>query len=98
MRFDSCSSGPPNPLQRPEVSEMTVTAYVLVKSNTGEADRVKESIEAIDGVVDGHIVAGDVDFIVKLSVESPARVKDIAASGILGIDGVEDTQTYIAMG
>jgi len=77
---------------------MTVTAYVLVKSNTGEADRVKESIKAIDGVVDGHIVAGDVDFIVKLSVESPARVKDIAAGGILGIDGVEDTQTYIAMG
>ncbi|MGM0604379.1 MAG: Lrp/AsnC family transcriptional regulator [Halobacteriota archaeon] len=77
---------------------MAVTAYILVKSNTSEADRVRSAIEAIDGVVDAHIVAGDVDFIAKVTVESPARVKDIAATGIQGIDGVEDTQTYIAMG
>ena len=77
---------------------MTVTAYILIKANTGEADRVKEEIQAIDGVVDAHIVAGDVDFIVKVSVDSPARVKDIAAVGIQGISGIEDTQTYIAMG
>lgn len=77
---------------------MAVTAYILVKSNTGEADRVKSEIDAIEGVLDTHIVAGDVDFIAKVSVESPAEVKDIATTGIQGIDGVEDTQTYIAMG
>ncbi|MFW6320703.1 MAG: Lrp/AsnC family transcriptional regulator [Halohasta sp.] len=76
---------------------MAVTAYVLIKSNTSEVDRVTDEIEALDGVTSAHIVAGDVDFIAKLSVETPGEVKDIVASGIQTIGGVENTQTYIAM-
>ncbi|WP_380679597.1 Lrp/AsnC ligand binding domain-containing protein [Salinigranum sp. GCM10025319] len=74
-----------------------VTAYVMVKANTGEADRLKgEILDLEDGVVSVNIVAGDVDFIVKVNVETPVDVKDIA-SAIQAIDGIEDTQTYIAM-
>lgn len=74
-----------------------VTAYVMVKANTGEADRLKGDILGLgDGIVDVSIVAGDVDFIVKARVETPVDVKDIA-SAIQAIDGIEDTQTYIAM-
>ncbi|WP_226023035.1 Lrp/AsnC family transcriptional regulator [Halomicrobium salinisoli] len=74
-----------------------VVAYVMVKAHTGDADRLKNEIEAIDGVVEAHIVAGDVDLIAKVEVDSPGEVKDIAATRIQEIDGVEDTQTYIAM-
>ncbi|WP_458185038.1 Lrp/AsnC family transcriptional regulator [Haladaptatus sp. NG-WS-4] len=74
-----------------------VAAYIMVKANTGEADRLKGTILDIDRVQDAHIVAGDVDLIVKVQVENPAEVKTIAADGIQGIQGVEDTQTYIAM-
>ena len=74
-----------------------VTAYVMVKANTGEADRLKSEILDIDGVVDAHIVAGDVDIVAKLDVETPADVKEIAADGIQNVQGVEGTQTYIAM-
>jgi len=74
-----------------------VTAYVMVKANTGEADRLRSEIGETDGVREAFIVAGDVDVIAKVDVESPAEVKDIAANSIQGIDGVEDTQTYIAM-
>jgi len=74
-----------------------VTAYVLIKSNTSEVDRVKTEIERIDDVTQANIVAGDVDFIAKLLVETPGQVKDIVASGIQTINGVENTQTYIAM-
>ena len=74
-----------------------VTAYVMVKANTGEADRLKNAITDLDGVVDAHIVAGDVDLVAKLDVNSTADVKDIAADGIQGVEGVESTQTYIAM-
>jgi DNA-binding Lrp family transcriptional regulator len=74
-----------------------VTAYIMVKANTGEADRLKRDILDLgDGVVDANIVAGDVDFVVKAMVETPVDVKDIA-SAIQAIDGIEDTQTYIAM-
>ncbi|MDR9382245.1 MAG: Lrp/AsnC ligand binding domain-containing protein [Natronomonas sp.] len=75
-----------------------VVAYVMVKAHTGEAGRLRDDIAAIDGVVSAHIVAGDIDIITKVDVESPADVKDIAADAIQALDGVEDTHTYIAMG
>jgi DNA-binding Lrp family transcriptional regulator len=74
-----------------------VRAYVMVKAHTGEADRLVQEIENVDGVVDAAIVAGDVDVIATLDVGSPADVKTAAADDIQGIDGVEDTRTYIAM-
>lgn len=74
-----------------------VKAYIMVTAHTGEADRLREDIEAIDGVERAHIVAGDVDIIAVAHVETPAGVKDIAATEIQRIDGVGDTQTYIAM-
>ncbi|TMT85677.1 Lrp/AsnC family transcriptional regulator [Haloterrigena sp. H1] len=74
-----------------------VTAFVMIKANTGEADRLKDSIESIAGVQSAHIVAGDVDLIAKARVETPAEVKEIAATHIQAIEGIEDTQTYIAM-
>ncbi|WP_318568339.1 Lrp/AsnC ligand binding domain-containing protein [Salinigranum marinum] len=74
-----------------------VTAYIMVKANTGEADRLKaEILDLGAGVVDANIVAGDVDFVVKVAVETPVDVKDVA-SAIQAIGGIEDTQTYIAM-
>ncbi|MFB6096879.1 MAG: Lrp/AsnC ligand binding domain-containing protein [Haloferacaceae archaeon] len=74
-----------------------VTAYILVKANTGEADRLKAAMSDVEGVESVHIVAGDVDFFVKVVVEKPSDVKGIVADSIQAIDGVEDTQTYIAM-
>jgi DNA-binding Lrp family transcriptional regulator len=74
-----------------------VVAYVMVKAHTGDAGQLRDDIETIDGVVSAHIVAGDVDIIAKLDVDSPAVVKDIAADTIRTLSGVEDTHTYIAM-
>jgi DNA-binding Lrp family transcriptional regulator len=76
---------------------MPVTAYIMIKANTGEADRLRDDVEAIPGVENAYIVAGDVDIIAKVSVDSPGEVKDVAATQIQGVSGVEDTQTYIAM-
>jgi len=74
-----------------------VTAYIMVKTHTGEADRIKRSIGDIEGVVDVHIVAGDVDLIAKVEVDSPSAVKSIAADGIHAVEGVDTTQTYVSM-
>ncbi|CQR48561.1 MULTISPECIES: Lrp/AsnC ligand binding domain-containing protein [Haloferax] len=76
-----------------------VYAYIMVKAApvSGGIDQLKEDLLAVsDGIVSAHIVAGDVDFIVKVEVDSPADVKDIAG-GIQSVSGIEDTQTYIAM-
>lgn len=74
-----------------------VTAYIFVKATSGEADRIRDAIAAVDGVVDAHVVAGDVDFIAKVRVDTPADVKGVVADRIQAIDGVETTETYIAM-
>ncbi|MXR39840.1 Lrp/AsnC family transcriptional regulator [Halobaculum sp. WSA2] len=75
-----------------------VVAYVMVKAASGDADRIRGAIRELDGVVEAHIVAGDMDFVVKVDVDEPADVKRVAADGIQDIAGVEDTRTYIAMG
>jgi len=75
-----------------------VVAYVMVKANTGDADRLKGEMTPVDGVHDVSIVAGDVDFVVKVDVDSPGEVKEVAAEEIQNLSGVETTETYIAMG
>lgn len=74
-----------------------VVAYVMVKVNTGEADRIRSELSELPGAVDVHIVAGDVDFIVKVDADSPGQVKEVATTALQEVEGVEDTQTYIAM-
>ena len=75
-----------------------VVAYVMVKAASGDADRIRESIRDLDGVAEAHIVAGDMDFVVTVDVADPTDVKRVAADGIQGITGVEDTQTHLAPG
>jgi DNA-binding Lrp family transcriptional regulator len=74
-----------------------VIAYVLIKANTSEADRLLDDISALDDVLDAHVVAGDVDLIAKVEVETPQAVKEIVANKIQAMDGVENTETYISM-
>ena len=74
-----------------------VVAYVLVEASTGEADRLAGEMRAVDGVDRVHVVAGDVDFVVRVAVDSPAAVRAAVVSELLAVDGVADTQTYLAM-
>ncbi len=74
-----------------------VVAYVLIKANTSEADRLLDEVSSLENILDAHVVAGDVDLIAKVDVESPQAVKDIVADEIQGMDGVENTETYISM-
>lgn len=74
-----------------------VLAYVMVKATTVETDKLKADIEAIDGIETVHIVAGDVDFIVRAEVADPGAVKAVVTDEIQALEGVSDTSTYIAM-
>lgn len=74
-----------------------VKAYVMVKTLVGEVDSIRDEIRALEGVTDAHIVAGDVDIIATVAVESPAEIKELVASEVHELEGVESTNTYIAM-
>ncbi|MBB6644956.1 Lrp/AsnC ligand binding domain-containing protein [Halobellus ruber] len=74
-----------------------VTAYVMVKASTGDVDRLKAEMASVDDTVESvSVVAGDIDYIVKLRVDGPSDVKEVAAA-IHEMAGIENTQTYIAM-
>jgi len=74
-----------------------VTAYILVKASSGDVDRLKAEMVSVDESVESvSVVAGDVDYIVKLRIDGPSDVKGVAAS-IHEMTGIEDTRTYIAM-
>ncbi len=74
-----------------------VTAYILVKASSGDVDRLKAEMTSVDGSIESvSVVAGDVDYIVKLRVDGPGDLKSTAAS-IHETAGIEDTRTYIAM-
>jgi DNA-binding Lrp family transcriptional regulator len=75
-----------------------VVAYVMIKAATGDVEPMREAMAAIEGVTSTHVVAGDVDFVVKVDVDSPAAVHEVVGDGLAAVDGVESTQTYIAMG
>ncbi len=74
-----------------------VTAYVLIKANVPSVEQIRDTITELDGVTAAHIVAGDVDIIAKIVVETPADVRETVASGVLTVNGVENTQTHMAM-
>jgi len=74
-----------------------VRAYVLVKAHTGDAERLKSEMLDLEGVESAYIVAGDVDFIATVDVDETTDVKAVAATHMQNIDGIEDTQTYVAM-
>ncbi|MFB6108150.1 MAG: Lrp/AsnC family transcriptional regulator [Haloplanus sp.] len=74
-----------------------VVAYVLITANTGDADRLKRDVAAVDGVTDVHIVAGDVDLIARVEVEDTPAVKDVVVTAVQSIDGVAETRTYLTM-
>lgn len=74
-----------------------VTAYITVKSMVGEVEDIREEILGIEGVVDVHIVAGDVDIIAQIDVESPEEIREVVTARIHDLAGIESTQTYVAM-
>jgi len=74
-----------------------VTAYVTIKANTSDVKQLRDAIRDSGAVDACHIVAGDVDLIAKLEAENPDGVLSVVGEQVLGLDGVEDTQTYLAM-
>jgi DNA-binding Lrp family transcriptional regulator len=70
-------------------------AFVLVKLG-GEPEAVAETVRAVDGVTEAHVVAGEYDVIVETTADSVRRLMR-AANEIRSLGGVADTKTYICL-
>jgi DNA-binding Lrp family transcriptional regulator len=74
-----------------------VHALIMVETGTAQSTEILESIRALDGVTEAHVVAGDYDVIVEFDGDEVYDVLETASSRIQGIEGVADTRTYVAL-
>ena len=72
---------------------MTVTAYVLIQTEVGRAEKVASAARDIAGVVDADNVAGPYDVIVKAESSSLDELGKLVVSEIQKVDGITRTFT-----
>jgi len=72
---------------------MSVTAYVLIQTEVGRAEKVAKAARDIAGVVAADNVAGPYDVIVKTEAESLDELGQLVVSAIQKVDGITRTFT-----
>jgi DNA-binding Lrp family transcriptional regulator len=72
---------------------MSVTAYVLIQTEVGRAERVAKAARALAGVVEADNVAGPYDVIVKAESGSLDDLGKLVVSEIQKVDGITRTFT-----
>jgi DNA-binding Lrp family transcriptional regulator len=72
---------------------MSVTAYVLIQTEVGRAEKVAKAARAIPGVVEADNVAGPYDVIVKAESSSLDDLGKLVVSEIQKVEGITRTFT-----
>jgi DNA-binding Lrp family transcriptional regulator len=72
---------------------MSVTAYVLIQTEVGRAEKVAKAARDISGVVAADNVAGPYDVIVKTEAETLDELGQLVVSAIQKVDGITRTFT-----
>jgi DNA-binding Lrp family transcriptional regulator len=74
-----------------------VHAFVMVKTEAGEGERLLDAIRQVASVSEAHIVAGNYDIIAEMDTEEVYDVLKSVSGDVQGLQGVTDTKTYISM-
>lgn len=71
-------------------------AFVLVKCDPGQLERVANQVMEIDGVSEVHSITGPWDLIVKLYAADHDAFGDVIPGQLQRIPGIRDTETLLA--
>lgn len=74
-----------------------VHAFIMVRTAAGVAQEVRDSIGDLGSVAECHVVAGEYDVIVEAQGEEVYDILSAAAADIQGVQGVEETKTYVSL-
>jgi len=72
-------------------------AYVLINTEIGCIPEVLKVVRKIKNVQEAHSVYGVYDIVVKIEVESMAKLKDIVTWNVRRLNNVRSTLTMIVM-
>ncbi|MFG6401319.1 MULTISPECIES: Lrp/AsnC family transcriptional regulator [unclassified Microbacterium] len=81
----------------PDALGFPIEAFINVMVRQAELPRIKEALSLVPEVVQAHGLSGQVDLLVRVACRDAEHLFDTDAR-ILAIDGVERTETSLAMG
>lgn len=73
-----------------------VTAVVLVKASREGVRQLGPQLADVDGVAEVYTVTGDWDFIAIIRVREHDELAKTVTQGLLGLEGIERTNTMVA--
>lgn len=74
-----------------------VHGFIMVKTGVGASEGLLDPIRQSNGVTEANIVAGDWDIIVEADGKEVYDVLQVASMAISGLEGVNETKTYVAL-
>ncbi|MFC6974284.1 Lrp/AsnC ligand binding domain-containing protein [Halomicroarcula sp. GCM10025709] len=73
-----------------------VDAFIMLKTDTGKSDELLAEVQALPGISEAHIVAGQYDIVAEASGEVYDVMQSVATQ-VRDIEGVLDTRTYVCL-
>ncbi len=80
-----------------ETKKRSLRAYVLINVRAGKAKSVAQQLAALPGIRSAHACWGVPDVIAYVEVGSQRELDDVVMEKIQKMDGVERTDTHIAL-
>ena len=74
-----------------------VHAFIMIKSEAGESERLVDAIRGLGDVLEAHIVAGSWDVVAEVDAAEMHEILKTSSREIQGLRGVMDTKTYISI-
>ncbi|SNZ16074.1 AsnC family protein [Natronoarchaeum philippinense] len=74
-----------------------VRAYTVIDTGAGTSTAVCESIRALDGVAEAHVVGGEFDIVAELEGDHTHDLQRTLTAGIRTIEDVGTTRTYVCL-
>lgn len=75
----------------------TIRAYVLIHTRAGRSKAIVQELVQLPGVISAHALWGVPDVILYAEVGSQPELDDLVMEKIQTIDGIERTDTHIAL-
>lgn len=72
---------------------MSVSAYVLIQTEVGQAAAVAEQIRGLSGVASADDVTGPYDVIVRVEAETVDQLGKLVVANVQSVDGITRTLT-----
>lgn len=74
-----------------------IVEITLVRGKPDVFEEFNAAIQALDEILECHLVSGDFDYLLKTCVADMAAYRKLLGTTLLRLPGVNDTRTYVVM-